>query len=169
MTPEREAELRRIAAGEDWSPPQPEDLTELLGEIDALRTGVTIFQDQRDGALATIRALAEPLRRLAGLRLEADPVSDYWGFVQYYALHLLRFAGLPQPPRARSGAEIQWGIRVHHGDPDGEISSSVLTGYTETGARHRAITEFEHAEPVYRHLGPWLDAPAIPDDTKDPE
>lgn len=158
MTPDSEAALRRVATGEDWSPPQREDLTELLGEIDALRTQVTMFQDQRDGVLASVRAHAEPLRRIAGLHLEANPGDDQWGFVQYYALQLLRFAGLP--PRTPVN-DIQWGIGI---GPIGSPDFYVLGDYTERGARHHA-PNYDGGHAVYRHLGPWLDAPTIPEGT----
>lgn len=38
MTAARIAELRRIATGEDWSPPQREDIAELLDENERLRS-----------------------------------------------------------------------------------------------------------------------------------
>lgn len=40
LTPEREADLRRLANGEDWSPAQHEDLAVLFAEIDRLRGDV---------------------------------------------------------------------------------------------------------------------------------
>jgi hypothetical protein len=38
MPADRIAELRRISTGEDWSPPQREDVAELLDEIARLRS-----------------------------------------------------------------------------------------------------------------------------------
>lgn len=40
---DRLAGLRRIATGEDWSPPQPEDLATLIGEIDRLTAENRLF------------------------------------------------------------------------------------------------------------------------------
>lgn len=43
---DREAELRRLASGEDWSPAQHEDLAVLFGEIDQLRERVADLEDE---------------------------------------------------------------------------------------------------------------------------
>lgn len=46
LTPEREAELRLLASGEDWSPAQHEDLAELFTEIDRLRGELQDAEDE---------------------------------------------------------------------------------------------------------------------------
>lgn len=46
LTPEREAELRRLATDEDWSPAQHEDLAELFTEIDRLRVRLEDANDE---------------------------------------------------------------------------------------------------------------------------
>jgi hypothetical protein len=48
LTPERLAELRRIATREDWSPPTPEDLADLLAENDRLTAENRLFHALRD-------------------------------------------------------------------------------------------------------------------------
>ncbi len=46
LTADREAELRRLASDEDWSPAQHEDLAALLGEIDRLRERIADLEDE---------------------------------------------------------------------------------------------------------------------------
>lgn len=51
LSPERLAELRRIATGEDWSPPQREDVAALIGEIDRVTA-------ERDRLLRALEAVS---------------------------------------------------------------------------------------------------------------
>lgn len=104
MTPERLAEIRAIASGEDWSPAQREDLTELLAEIDKLATKVTIFQQQRDGALGTMRAFGDSLGKLSTNELMQPSGQEGWAFVAYAARRLRIAAG---PVRPAHDAEVR--------------------------------------------------------------
>lgn len=133
---------------------------------DRLQVRVAELEALRDGwrrAAQDLRAARDEAQRIARTLFHQNPGP------RDAAVELDVHLGFTTPPEwlgakaaaQRPDGEIQWGIRVHHGDPGGEISTSVMTGYTETGARHHAITDFDHAEPVYRHLGPWLDAPTL--------
>lgn len=72
VTPEHEAELRRIASSEDWSPPQRQDLADLLAEVDRLK-GASAGELQRaQAAHKASAALQAALDRHAGWQLEYD-------------------------------------------------------------------------------------------------
>lgn len=75
LTPERLAELRRIATGEDWSPPQPEDLAALLAERDRLAAQIAADADE-DHVLEERAELSRALGEERGRRAAAEHERD---------------------------------------------------------------------------------------------
>lgn len=88
-------------------------------------------------------------------KVPAETLEDTAAAVQWLVDRVAQLEG-------QLGDDTQWGIRVYVAPEHGEHGSYVLTGYTEAVARHHA-TEFTHrAEPVFRCLGAWVTADAIP-------
>lgn len=78
LTPERLAELRRIATGEDWSPPQPEDLAALLAERDRLAAQIAADADEDhvlEERAELSRAVGEERGRRAAIEHEHERVA----------------------------------------------------------------------------------------------
>lgn len=104
LTPDRLAELRRIASGEDWSPAQPEDLGALLGEIDRLTDELGLVTAERDHLRDT--QLQWIARDAAKMAARAQEFSQKATRIATLAASLPQ--GAPQPgadsPRAASVA-----------------------------------------------------------------
>lgn len=159
LTPDRVAELRRIASGEDWSPPQQSDLIALLGGIDRLaaeRDKADRRAQIAENTVASVRVMADALRKITVFGVANNPDDDAWATADWHArqLRIALNAGFAVPA---------WGeeFSFRRIDADAPDEGLWTLGTSEAMARE-AMAAYTAGRPGWRFaltrrtVGPWL-------------